>query len=135
MLRTIITTCVIAWGVAAAAFAQSAPEGTIRGYVRDSQGAVLPGVAVTATDTTAGVARTAVTDSEGVYRLVNLAPGTYTLTAELQGFSRFVRDSVVVRTGLNIGVDITLKVGALTEIVEVKARDADAGSRRAPCRR
>jgi Carboxypeptidase regulatory-like domain len=49
-------------------------EGSIRGYLRDEQGAVLPGVIVTATSPTVGGTYTAVTDDEGLYRLLNLPP-------------------------------------------------------------
>src|SRR4029079_5792475 len=80
-------------------------DGSARGYVRDEQGGALPGVTVSATSTTSPGVRTAVTDQEGYYRLLNLPPGDYTLSAELQGFSKFVRSNVIVRAGLNITVD------------------------------
>lgn len=107
--------------LASAAQAQIVSEGSIRGVVRDQQGAVLPGVTVTATSPTVAGTRTAVSDAEGAYRLIDLPPGEYTLAAELQGFSRFARSGVVVRAGLNLSVDITLSVGALSETVMVEA--------------
>lgn len=108
-------------GVASTAAAQITADGTIRGTVHDEQKAVLPGVIVTATgDNVAGV-YTATTDASGVYRLVNVPPGTYTVTAELQGFSRYVRPNVAVRAGLNLTIDIPLLVGRLDESVQVTA--------------
>ena len=54
-----------------------ATEGSIRGYLRDEQGAVLPGVSIEATSPNVGGTYTAVTDQDGHYRLLNLPPGTY----------------------------------------------------------
>jgi outer membrane receptor protein involved in Fe transport len=94
-------------------------EGSIRGTVKDEQGAALPGVTITARTSAVATPFTTVTDGEGFYRLLNLAPGGYVVTAELQGFSKFVRDDVSMRAGLNLGVDIVLKIGTLSESLEV----------------
>lgn len=63
-------------GSPAAAGAQISADGSIRGYVRDEQQAALPGVTVTASGTDVAGTHTVVTDSTGLYRLVNLPPGT-----------------------------------------------------------
>jgi hypothetical protein len=102
-----------------AALAQS--DGSIRGYIHDEQGATLPGVTVTGTSPAVATPATSVTDEQGFYRLLNLAPGTYSVTAELPGFSKFVRENVDIRAGLNLGVDITLKIGTLAETIDVRA--------------
>src|SRR5258708_7728638 len=104
-----------------AAFAQTSANGSIRGYIRDPQEAVLPGTTITATSPTVPTIFTAVSDKEGYYRLLELPPGEYTFTAELQGFARFARPQVVVRAGLNLGVDVEMKVGNVAEIVNVTA--------------
>jgi hypothetical protein len=105
----------------AAAYAQIVSEGSIRGVIRDAQGAVLPGVTVTAASPTVAGIRTNVSDSQGDYRLMDLPPGEYTLNAELQGFSRVSRAGIVVRAGLNVSIDLTLQVGSVTELVTVAA--------------
>jgi len=107
-------------GLSSPAFAQSS-AGSIRGIVADEQGAVLPGVTLTAVSPAAPGSRTAVSDETGYYRLLDLLPGTYTVTVELQGFARVSREDVVVRAGLNLGLNIVMKVGALTALVQVKA--------------
>src|SRR5437899_9514486 len=107
--------------VCGSSLAQSAAEGTIRGVVHDEQGGVLPGVTVSATSPTVAGTFTAVSESDGSYRLLNLHPGEYTIAAELQGFSKYVRPGLVVRAGLNIGVDITMKVGVMSETIQVTA--------------
>ena len=104
---------------AAAETRAQATEGSIRGYLRDEQGAVLPGVSVEATSPTVGGTYTAVTDQDGHYRLLNLPPGTYGLTATLSGFSKAVREDLIMRAGLNLAVDIVMKVGRLEETMTV----------------
>src|SRR4030088_1533456 len=90
----LLLTCAAAESVA------QTTEGSIRGYLRDDQGAALPGVTITATSVTAARPLTTVTDQEGHYRLLNVPPGDYSVAAELQGFARFIRDNVAMRAGL-----------------------------------
>jgi hypothetical protein len=108
-------------GTANQGLAQTTGSGSIRGYIKDEQGAVLPGVTVSATSPDAPGHHGTVSDGTGFFRLLDLPPADYTLTAELQGFAKFVRPNLSVGAGLNLGVDIVLKVGSLTEVVEVKA--------------
>ena len=82
------------------AFAQTG-DGSLRGYVKDEQGAVLPGVTVTALSPALIAPVAGITDSGGYYRLLNLPPGTYAVTAELAGFSTYRREGVIMRAGLN----------------------------------
>src|SRR6267142_6405779 len=74
--RLLATTLgLLVWAHASAADAQIAAEGSIRGFIKDEQGAVLPGVSLTATTPQWSTQFTAVSDSQGFYRLVNLPPG------------------------------------------------------------
>jgi hypothetical protein len=83
--------------------------------------ASLPGVTITATSPNVGGTFSAVSDGEGNYRLINLPAGAdYQVTAVLEGFSRFERTGLVVRAGLNVALDISLQVGALSETLTVK---------------
>src|SRR5207244_3576481 len=113
---------VLAWAllllIAGAAAAQTG-QGSLRGYVKDEQGGALPGVTVMAKSPALIQATTAVSDAEGYYRLLNLPPGTYTVTAELAGFASFRREDVLLRAGANFQVDMTLKIGAVQESVTV----------------
>jgi hypothetical protein len=101
-------------------FAQIAAVGTIRGTVTDQQGAPMPGVTVTATPTDAPSVVTT-TDEHGTYRFLNLAPATYAIGAQLAGFAKYARPGVEVRAGLNLALDIPMKLGDLSETVEVRS--------------
>jgi hypothetical protein len=94
-------------------------DGSLRGYVKDEQGGVLPGVTVAATGPELIAPVVAVTDSAGYYRLNNLPPGTFTITAELTGFGTYRREGIVMRAGSTFTADIELKVGSLSETVTV----------------
>jgi hypothetical protein len=100
------------------AYAQTG-DGSVRGYIKDQQGVVLPGVTVTASSSTLLAPVVAVTDASGYYRLLNLPPGTYFLTAELPGFSTHRREGIVMRAGLTLTVDIALAIGNLAETITV----------------
>jgi hypothetical protein len=94
-------------------------DGSLRGYVRDEQGGVLPGVTVTAHSTALLTPVSAVTDNTGYYRLLNLPPGTYALTAELAGFATFRREGIVMRAGVTFTIDVQLQLGSVSETITV----------------
>ena len=102
------------------AHGQTTASGTIRGVARDQQGAVVPGVVVSAASATVPGVRAAVTDRLGRYRLDDLLPGDYTIAGELAGFARFVRAPVTMRAGLNLEVDLVMQLGAIDETIEVR---------------
>jgi hypothetical protein len=108
-------------GCASPAIAQTSANGAIRGYVRDPTGAVLPETAITVISSTAPTPFTVVSDKEGYYRLLELPPGEYELSAERPGFAKFTRAGIVVRAGLNLAVDIDMVLGSQTETIAVKA--------------
>ncbi len=105
--------------VAASTVNAQTGAGSLRGYVKDEQGGALPGTTVTATSPALIQPVVGVTDASGYYRLINLPPGTYTVSAELAGFSSFKREGVLLRAGSNFQVDIQMKIGALQETVTV----------------
>src|SRR5712692_5903111 len=94
-------------------------DGSLRGYVKDQQGGVLPGVTVTARSEALLGPVVAGTDSTGYYRLNNLPTGTYVITAELPGFSTHKRDGVLMRAGLTFAIDIELRIGSVAETITV----------------
>ena len=123
MNRTWLPSLVILFALAlpAAAHAQGAlARGALTGTVRDASGGVLPGVTVeAASPALIEKARTAVTDDAGIYRIVNLDPGTYTLTFSLQGFSQVRREGIELIGSATLTIAVDLRVGALTETITV----------------
>jgi outer membrane receptor protein involved in Fe transport len=103
----------------AAVFAQT--DGGLRGYAKDEQGAALPGATITATSPSAIAPITAVTDTEGYYRLINMKPGTYVIVVRMSGFTTIKRESILIRAGGTFALDFTLKVGGLEESITVEA--------------
>src|SRR2546422_9648427 len=86
--------------------AQSGLSGTIAGVVRDATGAGLPGVTVeAASPALIEKVRTVVTDAEGQYKIVELRPGTYSVTFTLTGFATTKREGIEVSTGFTANVN------------------------------
>ncbi len=103
--------------VSSTAFAQQA---SIAGTVKDTSGAVLPGVTVeAASPALIEKVRSAVTDGTGQYRIPNLQVGTYTVTFTLAGFNAAKREGIELTGAFNATVDIELRVGALEETITV----------------
>ncbi len=100
--------------------AQGAVLATVTGIVQDSSGAVLPGVTVElSSPVLIERVRSAVTDSTGRYRLINLPAGAYTLTATLPGFSTARREGIELSGSFTATVNLSLQVGTLEETVTV----------------
>src|SRR5882724_1383054 len=99
-----------------ALFAQSA----IAGVVKDSSGALLPGVTVeAASPALIEKTRAVVTDERGAYAIVDLRGGIYTVTFTLQGFTTFKREALELPSSFTATVNAELRVGALEETITV----------------
>jgi hypothetical protein len=115
-LLRIFTGVLLTLAVATAASAQSA----IAGVVKDTSGAVLPGVTVEATSAALiEGSRTAVTDGAGQYRIVDLRPGEYAVSFALAGFRQMKRDGITLPASFTATVNVELAVGALEEAITV----------------
>lgn len=98
----------------------AAAQGSLAGSVRDTSGAVLPGVTVEASsDALIEKMRSAVTDSAGQYRIVDLPPGTYTVAFSLAGFRTVRREGIILQGAFAAQVNGELQVGALEETITV----------------
>ena len=98
------------------------PRGTILGRVTDPSGAVIPSADVRVTNVATGVVAAAKTNGAGNFVLPYLLSGTYTMTVELTGFRKFVREGVQVRVSDTVEVNPQLQVGNIAESVEVTAQ-------------
>jgi hypothetical protein len=104
----------------AAAFAQQF-KANVTGTVTDAQGAVVPGVTVSVTNTETNVSADSVTDSNGVFSIKDVVPGKYKLTATLPGFKTFVREGIVLHTAETATIQVKLDLGKVEETVTVSA--------------
>src|SRR6187401_3228327 len=98
----------------------AAAQAAITGVVKDASGGVLPGVTVeAASPVLIEKVRSVVTDDTGQYRIVDLRPGTYSVTFSLPGFSTVKRDGIELTGSFVATVNGELKVGALEETITV----------------
>jgi hypothetical protein len=95
--------------------------GEIRGVVSDPSGAVLANAKVTALNTDTGANRFATTDSDGVYQLPLLTLGNYKVAVVASGFGKYEQTGIILSAGAIATVDVTMKVGAVSEAVTVSA--------------
>ena len=95
-------------------------QASIAGIVRDTSGAVLPGVTVEASSPALiEKVRSAVTDDSGQYRIVDLRPGTYAVTYTLAGFNTVRREGIELTGTFVASINVDLRVGAIEETVTV----------------
>src|SRR2546423_8169353 len=102
----------------ALSFGQSATA-TLTGTVKDTSGAILPGVTIAARNTATNELRTTVSGADGLYRLSSLPRGPYEIKGELEGFKTVARAGITVTVGDTVRVDMVLEVGAVAETVQV----------------
>ena len=103
-----------------AAWAQGARDGAIAGAVTDATGGVLPGVTIeAASPALIEGSRVAVTDGQGLYRIVGLRPGAYSVTFTLPGFATVVREGIKLNVGFTANVNAELTIGSVEETITV----------------
>ena len=123
MRRLVFSTILIwagLWLVPDVSRAQGTSTGSIAGVAKDSSGAVLPGVTVEASSPALiEKSRTTVTDANGEYKIIDLRPGTYTVTFTLTGFNTFKRDGLDLAPNFTATINAVLAVGAIQETVTV----------------
>jgi hypothetical protein len=106
--------------VSFAAPARAQQASGIAGVVRDTSGLAMPGVTVeAASPALIEKVRTVTTDGEGRYTVVDLRPGTYSVTFTLTGFSTVKRDGIELSAGFTANVNVSMQVGSLEETITV----------------
>ncbi len=91
----------------------------LQGTVRDATEAVVPNATVTARNAATNLTRTATTNEEGSYRIINLPPGDYEITVEAPSFKKWVSPAVNVTVGQAAELNVTLSPGDISEVVTV----------------
>ncbi len=123
-LTRFVLAALLAVGLLAGAAHAQALYGGVVGSVTDPQGAVLPGVTVSITNTGTGLKLDTATDETGSYVFRNLQPGTYNMTLSAKGFKEMQQSGIVVAAGDPRRTNVALQIGAAQETVTVTASAA-----------
>ena len=119
VLRLLVLAGIVTLGCIPQMYGQTAVTGAITGTVSDASGAAITGASVEVVNTDTGVADETVTNDSGVYRFSSLIPGTYTVKVKQANFAPSERPNLVVNVGTIVRVDVPLKVGTVTDAVQV----------------
>jgi hypothetical protein len=120
-LRFCITALVLVAMCGLSAMAQSTVTGAINGTVTNPNKEVITGATITAKNNGTNKETTATTDDNGGYKIVNLEPGTYTVTVNGSGFAPYSNENVVVEVGRSTTFDVPLSLQGVTGTVQVTA--------------
>jgi len=123
-MRSRLTLGLCVFLYAAAVWAQAISTSQIRGTIQDASGAAVASAQVKATQTDTGATRTVTSGVDGSYALPALPVGPYQLEVTKAGFTKYVQTGIVLQVGVNPTIDISLKVGAVTQEVQVNAEAA-----------
>src|SRR5579884_1175486 len=121
LATTLITTAAAIVFFSNIAGAQNIATADLHGVVKDPTGSVIPNATVVVRDEARNVARTQKADGQGEFRVLALAPGSYTVTVEAPNFAKLVAKNVTLTIGEQAELPLTMKVAAATESVEVNA--------------
>src|SRR5713226_5834004 len=97
----------------------ASPTGSIAGFVKDPSGAAITGAKLTLTNQFTNAKLEAVSDTNGGFQFLQLAPAVYSLVVESQGFKKVTEQSIVVQVDQITHLDVALQIGSVTQIVEV----------------
>ena len=111
----------LAFAAPVSAGAQSISTAQLHGTVRDQTGAALPNAAITVTDASKGFSRTTTSDATGNYLVLQLPPGTYSVSASASGFNTFVSQGVTLNVGDQAELPLALAVGGTSATVTVES--------------
>ena len=123
-MRTLLGRAFFFASVSAALWAQAISTSQINGTVQDASGLAVPGAEIKATQTATGLVRVISSGADGGYVLTNLPVGPYQLEVSKEGFSKYVQSGITLQVGSNPTIDVSLKVGAVSEQVQVEANAA-----------
>src|SRR5689334_4243765 len=108
-----LLTCAAVWAQGSTA--------QITGTVKDATGLAVPGAAIKVTQTATGAVRNVTSGADGGYVIPNLPIGPYLLEVTKEGFSKYVQSGIVLQVDTNPTIDAALKIGSVSEQVNVQA--------------
>src|SRR6202022_1575954 len=97
--------------------------GTISGTILDSSGGVIPAAKISITNAVRGIVRNVYTNSAGYYTAPNLLPASYEIRVSAEGFNTEVMRGIELAVGAQQTIDLTMRVGAIADMVEVTTED------------
>jgi len=104
-----------------AAAVSASPTGSIVGFVKDPSGSVVSGAKLTLTNAATNAKMEAVTDANGEFQFLQLAPAIYSLVLESQGFKKVTEPRILVQVDQITHVNVSLEIGSVSQIVEVSS--------------
>jgi len=119
MLSLMRPTVLLALALCAAIPVVAQDTGTLSGTVTDASGAVVVAAQITAVNVDTNFDSATTSNSEGLYRIPFLRPGTYRVRITAVGFKSFVRDNIELRVGATLPINGVMELGAVTESVQV----------------
>jgi Carboxypeptidase regulatory-like domain len=118
-MRVIFLLAITSLGASMSRAQSQSDAADLRGYVRDQQGAVVANATVTARNPATNASRTSTTNEEGLYQILNLNPGSYDVTVEMQGFKKASLPAVKLTLGQRADLDVTLEPGSVDAVVTI----------------
>ncbi|MFN6201242.1 MAG: TonB-dependent receptor [Acidobacteriota bacterium] len=119
-ISSLVCVMIIALAVVASASAQTGTS-SVRGTITDAQGQVIAGATITIKNEARNITRTATSEGNGAYNITALTPGDYVIEVEAQGFKKSVTTGVKTLVDTASTINLTLEVGAVTEVVTVSS--------------
>jgi hypothetical protein len=119
--RLLLAVALVIASACGSLFAQTSQVSQISGRIADPSGAIVPAARITITNVNTGIARTVSSGPNGMYTIPNLPVGTYRLEVVKAGFETYVQSGIVIELNTNPTVNVTLRVGAVSQQVTVQA--------------
>ncbi len=126
-----IACCLCALALPPAVWAQAISTAQINGTVQDASGSAVPGAEIKLTQAETSLVRTLTSGTDGAFTIASVPVGHYQLEVTKEGFSKYVQSGIVLQVGSNPTIDVALKVGGVTEQVQVEANAALVETRNA----
>ena len=111
---------VLAATILLASVLMASPTATVTGRVTDPSGAAIPGVDVRAINIETGLKQAVQTNDEGLYRILNLAPGSYRIVMEKHGFKMIIKPGVELHVQDIIALNFEMQIGSVSESITVE---------------
>ena len=115
----------VTWFLASIPMNSQVVGGSLSGTITDESGAAIPKAIVSIANVATGVTTNVTTNAQGIYNVPNLLPGNYQATISTPGFETTIQSGIVLTVGAQQVLNVAMKVGTVTQKVEVSGEVAD----------